>query len=288
MRVLFIGIVSFALALPPACEAQIRGSERGAVTQVVNGTTITIDYGRPHLRGRKMFGGQIHWGEVWTPGANTATTMDFSAPARLNGEPVSAGRYSVWVIPARRGAWEVILDPDPTLYHTQPPERHDGQVVVSVKPKRLWRRRESLLFDFAMVDPAGADLEMRFERVRLPLRIDIETPPLPRLTEAAAATYVGRYGPPGEAGASEGRGRDMEIAFRDGWLTGPPSGPGTSVALIPAADHIFQHALLQDGEVIEIEQDMYYEFLVDDEGLVTGFEVRGLEDRLMWAARRIR
>jgi hypothetical protein len=80
----------------------------------------------------------------------------------------------------------------------------------------------------------------------------------------------------------------MEIAFQDGWLTGPPSSPGTSVALIPAAEHIFQHALLLDGEVIEIEQDMYYEFLVDDDGLVTGFEVRGLEDRLMWAARRIR
>ena len=50
--------------------AQIRASERGTVTQTVDGTTIKIDYSRPQARGRdNLYGGQIHWGEVWSPGA---------------------------------------------------------------------------------------------------------------------------------------------------------------------------------------------------------------------------
>jgi len=47
--------------------AQPRGSERGTMTQIVNGTTITLDFGRPVARGREnLFGGVVHWGETWT------------------------------------------------------------------------------------------------------------------------------------------------------------------------------------------------------------------------------
>ncbi|MEQ8330345.1 MAG: DUF2911 domain-containing protein [Longimicrobiales bacterium] len=65
-----------ALAAWTPLEAQIRGSERAMIRQQADGTTLTIDYGRPHIRGREpVFGGLIEWGHVWTPGANWATSL---------------------------------------------------------------------------------------------------------------------------------------------------------------------------------------------------------------------
>ena len=75
MRILMlIGIAAMAGA---PLHAQIRASERGRVSQVVDGTTIIVDYARPRLRGRPtIFGADVSWGEVWTPGANMATTLE--------------------------------------------------------------------------------------------------------------------------------------------------------------------------------------------------------------------
>ncbi len=74
--------------------AQIRASERGTVTQTVDGTTIKIDYSRPQARGRDdLYGGEIHWGEVWTPGANWATTIGVDHDVTINGHELPTGVY---------------------------------------------------------------------------------------------------------------------------------------------------------------------------------------------------
>src|SRR5206468_7050387 len=68
-----------ALWLAPAVVvAQIHASEHFTLTQKVSTTTITMEGDRPVARGRKLFGpdGVVKWGEVWTPGANWATTME--------------------------------------------------------------------------------------------------------------------------------------------------------------------------------------------------------------------
>src|SRR5439155_9636490 len=72
---------------------QVRASERGSVSQIVDGTSIEVNYGRPRLRGRIAFGGVVHWGEMWTPGANFATTIRFGKDVKFSGRAVPAGRY---------------------------------------------------------------------------------------------------------------------------------------------------------------------------------------------------
>jgi hypothetical protein len=82
-------VAASVAALPAVGQAQVRASERGGAFQVVNGTTITIEYSRPAVRGRvTMFGGQIPWGQVWTPGANWATTLEVDLVVSINGHPV--------------------------------------------------------------------------------------------------------------------------------------------------------------------------------------------------------
>ncbi len=77
-------LAAVGVSAPAPVDAQPRGSERGVMTQRVNGTTLTVDYSRPVARGREnLFGGVVHWGEVWTPGANWATTLEVDRPVAL-------------------------------------------------------------------------------------------------------------------------------------------------------------------------------------------------------------
>ncbi len=122
--VVLAGLLS--LLAPTVLAAQPRASERGTVVQVVNGTTITIDFSRPVARGRTNPRWCVaHWGDLWTPGANWATTLEMDKNIELNGHAVPAGKYSVWMQP-EPDEWTVFLNREPRLYHDQPvpEERH--------------------------------------------------------------------------------------------------------------------------------------------------------------------
>lgn len=281
---------------------QVRGSEPSTVAQTVDGTVVTVEYARPHLRGRSpIFGGTVRWGETWTPGANWATTFEFSRDVRLQDRQVPAGRYSVWLIPREEGPWELVLDPNHRLYHTQHPEPHDGQLRWDVQPAS-GPEVEALTFDFPLVEPGGTDLRFRWADTRIDLRVDVEPSPVPVITAEEGARYAGAYEmrfppPPGmeEAGPEDESGPpvgDLRLELRwtgealEGALPGPPQQPELPFRLIPVTEHVFHPAWLQDGEVFETEVDMWFEFTTED-GRVTGLDIRGLEDALMATGRRV-
>ena len=58
----------------------------------------------------------MDWGHLWTPGANWATTFEFSKDVELNGHPVPKGKYSVWMSP-QPDLWEVFLNPNDRIFH---------------------------------------------------------------------------------------------------------------------------------------------------------------------------
>src|SRR6266550_7542374 len=98
-----VRLLAIALTLATASElhAQIRASEIGTFSQMIDGTKISMAYSRPRGRGRDpLFGSvkSVRWDEVWTPGANYATTFEVSRPVTLDGHAVKAGTYSVWMV----------------------------------------------------------------------------------------------------------------------------------------------------------------------------------------------
>ncbi|NNF14022.1 MAG: DUF2911 domain-containing protein [Gemmatimonadetes bacterium] len=293
----FFTLTSLAV-VPAPTTAQIRGSERAVVSQTSDGTVVTIDYARPHTRGRTpVFGGLVPWGHVWTPGANEATVFETSKPLTLEGAEVPAGRYSVWLVPAESGPWEMVLDPNDALYHTQPPAPVDDQIRLQVSPTSV-EHTEGLTWEFPAVDSRGMVLRFRWAETGLPLRIDIEPTRVLTVDGASGARLVGRYDvemagppPPGAPAGAEMPPMALEVWFDDGRLLGqieggPPGLPNT-LAFIPVAEGVFNPAWMMDGVIFETEVDMYFEF--DPSGDQAGsFDVRGLEDRLMMRGERIR
>ena len=75
-------------------------SPRESVQTAVGGATLSVNYGRPSVRGRKIFDGLVPFGKVWRTGANEATAFVTTADLQIGRATVPAGRYTLYTIPA--------------------------------------------------------------------------------------------------------------------------------------------------------------------------------------------
>jgi hypothetical protein len=194
LAVVLLGIV------PGAAETQepqvYRLSQRAAVVQHLANTVVRVEYSRPAARGRSpLFGNVVHYGEVWTPGANEATVLELSGEATIDGHEVPAGRWSMWMIPSEVAAWELLLHPVDTLFHTMRPEiGAEGQIRFEVRDEVSEPFAELLTWDFPAVDRHTATLRMTWGETVVPLAIEVE-PNLPEtvVSEDEAARYAGEW-----------------------------------------------------------------------------------------------
>lgn len=105
LALFFAGInLSLAQIQQPAA------SPAAHVSQVVGFTKISIDYSSPAVKGRKVFGGIIKYGESWRAGANGQTIIEFSTAVNVGGKNLGAGKYSIFVTPAASGEWTIHLN----------------------------------------------------------------------------------------------------------------------------------------------------------------------------------
>ena len=167
----FLTLGAVAALAPPAA-AQPQASQHGAVSQIVNTTTITLEYDRPVLRGRSIFGELLDYGAVWTPGANVATWIDFSGPVRVQGQALPAGRYGIWTIPQEDAPWEVIFVSEWDSHHSFFPMESE-RLRVEASPEAS-AHIEVLAFYFPVVGPYETTLRFHWGEIVLPLHIEVE------------------------------------------------------------------------------------------------------------------
>jgi hypothetical protein len=84
-------------------------SPRDTVNTPAAGATLWVDYGRPQVRGRTIFGGVVPWGEVWRTGANAATQFRTDKPLAFGSIVVPAGMYTLWTLPTKTG-WTLLVN----------------------------------------------------------------------------------------------------------------------------------------------------------------------------------
>ena len=150
--------VDFA-ALAAAFQTRPLGqaSPSDSVRATIGGASIAVDYGRPSMRGRTIFGPAtatprpvVPWGEVWRTGANFATRLTTSADIVLGGQTIPAGTYTLWTLPSATG-WKLIVNKQTKAPCKTAEECND--------PKRpnLWGTDYSADSDLVRVDlPASA------------------------------------------------------------------------------------------------------------------------------------
>jgi hypothetical protein len=154
-----------------ALQAQERQSQPATVTQTIGHTQITVTYNRPSARGRKLFGGVVAWGRVWCPGADEATTLTLSTDVLVAGQPLAAGKYSMWAIPTPE-AWTVIFSKAAAVFHVPYPGAAQDALRITLKPM-AGPFFETLAFYFPTVggDRALLDLHWGETIVEIPISV---------------------------------------------------------------------------------------------------------------------
>lgn len=271
-----------------ASGAQIRGSELGAVSQVIDGTRITVEYSRPAARGRTLFGKTVAWGQPWT-GANWATTFEVDKPIRLNGKDVPAGKYSVWIVP-RPDQWTVFLDPNHKLFHFQKPDSTAEQIRVAAAPMEQ-PHVEMLTWTFPAVSGDAATLRMQWGTTALPLDIVVQPSRPVTLAADVRARYVGKYELKPMRGVGWPETGTLEVFEQDGMLRGRmpfPIHPGDELEfdLVPAGESRLSAALYRNGKLFNIEPGGTFEFDVTGDH-ASAVRLRGIEGTVFIEGKRI-
>src|SRR5688572_26731704 len=131
-------------ALPLAAQIEIpRPSPHATVSQTIGTTTITVDYHRPGVKNRTIWGGLVPYDSPWRMGANEATTISFSDPVKIGGTDIPAGKYSFSAMTAR-DKWTLSLTKDPGQWGAYGYDQSEDQVRVTVTPvpaaRNVWVR----------------------------------------------------------------------------------------------------------------------------------------------------
>src|SRR5262245_42770747 len=152
-------------------------SPNATVKQRVGITDIEINYGRPSMRGRVIFGGLEPYGKVWRTGANNATKVSFSTAVKFGGADVPAGTYALFTIPERGGEWTVILNkvPDRWPWGSYSYDTKNDLVRVKVATVPLAQPVETFAITFSdLADASTATLNLMWENVRVPVKIQVD------------------------------------------------------------------------------------------------------------------
>jgi Protein of unknown function (DUF2911) len=132
----------------------------------VDGATLSITYGRPSMRGRKIFGSLVPFDRVWCPGADECTRLSTNRDLQFEGLKLKAGDYSLWMLPTEK-AWTLTFNSDGHAFHTYRDPRLDvGKITL--QKQTLPGPVQQLTFDIGPTAPApGGVLSMSWETTRV-------------------------------------------------------------------------------------------------------------------------
>ncbi len=141
--------------------------------QRVGITDITINYHRPLINGRKVWGGLVPYGQVWRAGANENTTIKFTDPVTVDGHALAAGTYGLHMIP-NETEWTVIFSKAATAWGSFSYDQKEDALRVTVKPQTA-DMHEAVTYDFTEVKPNETIVTMYWEKVAVPFKVGVNT-----------------------------------------------------------------------------------------------------------------
>lgn len=176
MKKLFIiiGVLTFSFVT-----GQIKhpkASPFTTISQDIGLTSIKIEYSRPAVRGRKIFGGVVPYGRIWRVGANASTKITFESEVSILGAPLKKGTYAIYAFPDK-DEWQIV-------FHTNIGHWGDGRdkynpnedaLRLKVVPKAIQEFQENLIITFDKIQHNSLQLIIRWENTEIVIPITIDT-----------------------------------------------------------------------------------------------------------------
>ena len=172
--ILFVAVAFTAIST----NAQIKTpapSPAATVKQVVGLTDVEVNYSRPGMKGRTIFGDLVPFGKLWRTGANANSTVSFSEDVIIDGKTLKKGTYAIFTTP-KADNWEVTFYSDTNNWGT-PEEWKEANVALktSAKPETLNRNVESFTIGVNALDNNFGVLEISWEKTLVPVKFLVPT-----------------------------------------------------------------------------------------------------------------
>ena len=148
-----------------AAFGQSRPSPAASATcDLGGGKSVKTDYSSPRMKGRKIYGDLVPFGEVWRTGANEATTLVSSADVVVGGKTVPAGSYTIFTVPGA-DKWTLIVNKKTGEWGIPYKYESDELVRVDMKVSKLPSPLENFTIDYAK-SGGGCTLQIDWETTR--------------------------------------------------------------------------------------------------------------------------
>jgi hypothetical protein len=168
------GVVPGLTALPARADLKLpRPSPKAVLSQTIGLTDFTVTYSRPGVKGRKIWGGLVPYGEVWRTGANEATSFVTTGEATIAGRKLPAGEYSLYTIPGET-EWTMIISTEKGAWGSFTYDKAKDASRLTVKPAAA-PHEEWMRFTFENLAPSSGDLVLHWEKLQLSIPIEVAT-----------------------------------------------------------------------------------------------------------------
>jgi Protein of unknown function (DUF2911) len=134
-----------------------------------DGKKITVDYGRPYMRGRKIMGELVPYGKVWRTGANAATGFVTDANITMAGTSIPAGKYTMYTVPGEN-EWKIVINKQTGQWGTEYNESQDLTRIIA-KPAKLPQAVDQFTISFEKRGPNAAIMKMEWENTSVAVDI---------------------------------------------------------------------------------------------------------------------
>jgi hypothetical protein len=158
-------IAMLAIAQQPSQDKTKRPSPHESTEVTLKGKKITIDYGRPFLKGRKVGQELAPYGKVWRTGADEATALNTEIDLNIGGVKVPAGQYTLYTLPSE-GTWKLIINKQTGQWGTKYDESQDLGRVDMTK-SALPEPKEQFTISFEKKSENIANLNLDWENTRV-------------------------------------------------------------------------------------------------------------------------
>ena len=168
IAVLFFANQSFA----QNGKQEVRLSPKAEVMQQVGLTDITINYGRPGVKGRTIWGKLVPYDAVWRAGANEATKITFSTDVVVEGKKLKKGSYSFFTIPGKK-EWILIFNKVANQWGAFEYNESEDALRIKVKTEKgNWQ--EWLAYTITKVTDKSAIIKLEWEKLRIPFKVEVK------------------------------------------------------------------------------------------------------------------
>lgn len=191
-----------------------RPSQKASVMQTIGVTDVTITYSRPGVKGRKIWGDPpaelaagtatlddqnkrpkdmviVPYGHVWRTGANEATQFEVSDEVLINGQKLPAGTYSLHTIPGK-DEWTIVFNGTANQWGSFNYDEKKDTLRVKAKPELLTENQEWLMYSFDPVTDNSAQVNIRWEKLRVPFTVEVKDVKALTLTKIRAAVAAAK------------------------------------------------------------------------------------------------